>query len=120
MSIGVTEKSWLDDDYVPVLRSDTLVRHYGNEAIAWSPARSAPTFLDPVAAIVLQVIDGQASVNELISDVHEVLDIPRDIAAGQIGRVLRAFGEAEMLGGLEREQDDVGVPPTVFHDPPNN
>lgn len=117
MTTIVNGRYGFDESYVPVLRPDSLVRHYGNEGVAWSPAHGSPTYLDPVAASVLNILDGRASVGELIADVHDVLNVPREIASSQIGRVVRVFLDGGLLEGTVDERN--GSPSSIFHDPLN-
>lgn len=102
----------------PEPRSDALIRHYDNEAVAWSPISRHPTHLDAVAALVFQMLDGTASVADLIADVHEVIGIPESLAANQIRRVigqLEGAGLLTMSAAQEVPDAELGL----FPAPPN-
>ena len=123
-----------DPSFVPVLRSDLLRRDLGHESLIWSPIRAKPTSLDPVASVMLQVVDGAATVADLASDVEDVVGIdaslaearvqghhplrrgkgPRDLTACRAhGTSTRAVCEPpEHLSGEEgsSREDDIGQP----------
>lgn len=106
------------DGFRPCVRADALVRRYGNEAVAWSPLHRYPTSMDPVAALVFQLLDGSASVAELVTDVHEVVGIPQSIAHNQLMRVLSQLHDAGLL--LTSAADvDPDAEPDLFPAPPN-
>ena len=81
----------------PQVRPDAIVRHYGNEIVAWSPIGHQPTALDPVAALLYQFFDGTASVAELVTDVHEAIGVLPTVAANQVRRVIEQLGDAGLL-----------------------
>jgi hypothetical protein len=85
------------DEFVPELRSRSLVRHYGSEAVGWSDTGASPVLLDQIAAVVAQIVDGEATVGDLAQDVHAVLGVGRGIAAAQIRRALAQLDEGELL-----------------------
>lgn len=84
-------------DFRPTLRERTIVHRIGDEAVVWSDLRPEPTLLDPVAAVMLDVIDGLATTAELIDDVQSVLGIDHFAARAQVKRVLNLFDDAGML-----------------------
>ena len=85
------------DGFRPVLRSDNLARHYDNEVVAWSSASALPVFLDPIAAVVFQIIDGVATVADLINDVHAELGLAREVADLQIRKCLHLLDAGGLL-----------------------
>lgn len=84
-------------DVVPVLRGDVLRRDVGDECVVWAPSAAEPVVLDPVARLMLEVIDGQASVDELALDVHEEVGVPFDTARRQVERVVALLERAGLL-----------------------
>ena len=62
-------------DFVPALRTDFLRREVDGETVVWSPLAAEPVVLDPVATVMLDVIDGEASVGQLASEVHEEVGV---------------------------------------------
>jgi SAM-dependent methyltransferase len=68
-----------------------------------------PVFLDSVAALLLQVIDGRATVNDLVDDVHEVLGVEPTIARGEVLRSLDIFA----AGGLLENAPISSRPPSM-------
>lgn len=107
----------IDGEFVPQVRSGVEVREFGTEVLAWSPVHPRPAFLDPVAAIVMQIVDGEATIDELTQDVHSTLDVPTDIASAQITRSIGLLDDFALLA------DSVPGPrqgsELIFHDPPN-
>ena len=53
--------------------------------------------LDPVATVMLDVIDGEASIGQLATEVHEEVGVPFDVALQQVGRTVQLFDAAGML-----------------------
>lgn len=85
------------EGFVPVTRADNVVRSYGNEAVAWSAIAPEPVFLDPVAALVLQIVDGCATVGDLVEDVHDVLGVDPTVALEALNRTLGLFAAGGLL-----------------------
>lgn len=102
-----------DRGHIPRLRNDFARQDVGVETVVWSPARLAPSVLDPVCTIMLDVIDGEASVGDIADDVTEVVGVPSEVAMAQ---VRRAIGVLEMVGLLSGSQagDSVEVGSAVF------
>ncbi len=86
---------------VPELRDDLLCADVDAERVVWSPIRVEPVALDPVASVMLDVIDGDASIDQLIDDVHCSIGVSRDVADNQVRRVLALFDSAGMLRSSE-------------------
>ena len=106
------------DSSVPQVRTDAVVHHFDNEIVAWSSITAAPAYLDPVAALALQMLDGTASVADLIADVHEVLGIPKAVARSQLRRAISLLDD----GGLLTSSTAPESPATdidLFPAPPN-
>ena len=106
------------DRFAPQVRPGALVKHYDNEAVAWSPVSPVPTHLDALAALVYQLLDGGALVADLVADVHDVVGVPLSIARNQIRRVVAQLDGAALLVS----SDEAPNGPTahdVFSQPPN-
>ena len=84
-------------DEVPQLRPDLIRRSIDNDVIIWSPLASEPTVLDPVAAVMLDVVDGDASVRELAHEVSQEVGIAFDIALREVQRTVALFADAASL-----------------------
>ncbi len=84
-------------DFVPRLRDDLLRCPVGSEAVIWSPVRHAPVALDAVAAVMLDVVDGEASVAELTNDVYEIVGVPMAVAETRVQRIIGLFEHAGAL-----------------------
>lgn len=86
-----------DDQFVPSLRTDLLRRDIDGEAVLWSPIRADPVALDPVATVMLDVIDGVATISDLVLDVQDVIGVSNDIARAQVQRIIRRLDDARVL-----------------------
>jgi len=84
-------------EFVPELRGDFERRQVGAECVVWSPLAPEPTALDPVGAVMLDVVDGAASIGELAIDVHEEIGVPLEQAREQVARVITALDRAGLL-----------------------
>ena len=83
-----------------VLKKEGLI---GNEAVAWSAIAPEPVYLDAPAALLLQIVDGQATRVDLADDIHEVLGVDRDPRVdGEVG--LRPGPDPVQKIALERER----------------
>jgi hypothetical protein len=84
-------------DFVPTLRTGFERRDIGSEAVVWSPLAPEPAVLDPVATVMLDVIDGTASAGELAREVHEEVGIPLPAAQQQVSRIVEQFHRVGLL-----------------------
>jgi hypothetical protein len=109
-------------DGVPELRGDYLRRDLEGGCVVWSPVSPAPTVLDPVAAVMLDVIDGEASVGQLATEVHEEVGVPLEVARQQVERTVQLFGQAGLLTSprADAAMDDLAPRRPLFADPPNH
>jgi len=107
----------LFEDSIVSVRRGTHVRTYAGEAVVWSPGRP-PLLLDPVGAVVLQLLNGEATVGDLAIEVSEEVGIPRSIALNQFRRVLSSLAEGGALSG-PHSVPPPDVPGEVFHGPYN-
>lgn len=105
------------ESFIPTVRDDTLVRRYGQEAVVW-PTLGIPLHLNPVGAVVLDMLDGHVSLSELADDIHATLGVPRTVALDQLRSIV---GTLESGGVLTTS--DLASPafPTDshFYGPPN-
>jgi hypothetical protein len=83
--------------FVPVLRTDFERRSVGTECVVWSPLAPEPSALDPLAAVMLDVVDGEASIGDLAIDVHEEIGVPLEQAQDQVTRIVELFDRARLL-----------------------
>ncbi len=82
---------------VPQVRDDLVIDRGANDAVAWSPAHVDPTYLDPVATLMLDVFDGVASVGVLANEVADVLGISETMALDQIARIVGIYRKGRLL-----------------------
>jgi hypothetical protein len=77
-------------------RDDLLIREIDGQVIAWSPISPEPRALDPLSAVLLQLLDGRTSVGELVADMCDVLQIDEHGASGLLHHHLSLLD----MGGL--------------------
>lgn len=104
-----------DAEFIPELRPDIELQRIGAESVAWSPVRRAPVALDPVATVMLDVIDGQASIGELVQDVAEVVGASIDVARTQVLRVIADLDAGGLL--VSSGAEPPGPPLSPFANP---
>ncbi len=80
--------AFLDDGYKPAIAPRTLRYDLGDEAIVWASTHHAPLYLDPAAALISSIFDGEGTREEIIEDLDAVLETEPGIAAEQLNRVL--------------------------------
>ena len=83
--------------FAPQLRADLLRRDLDHEAVIWSPLRSTPTALDAIATVMLSVIDGTGTVDELAEDVRDVVGLDGELARAQVNRIVDQLDAAGAL-----------------------
>lgn len=83
--------------FVPELRLDLLRRDIDDRTVVWSPLAPEPVVLDPVARILLDVFDGEATVEVIASEVSDEVGISREAALSEVGRVVELFGATGLL-----------------------
>lgn len=109
-------------DATPAIRDDLLVHAFDDaSALAWGNHPN-PVALDPAGHIVLQILDGQATVDELVADIHDIVAIPEAIARQRVEHTLRLGAAYGLLVG---HGDDVMPGPAPVDidfllGPPNN
>jgi hypothetical protein len=111
----------LSSDVVPVLRDGIERQDIDGEAVVWSPISLVPTRLDPVATVLLDVIDGVASIGEIVADVQEVIGLPYDVAQQQVTHIVRTFDNAKLLttSSSNEHADEAIARRELFVAPPN-
>jgi hypothetical protein len=104
-----------DEGFVPVLRGDLLRRDFEHEAVVWSPIRREPIALDPVATVMLGVIDGSATVADLTADVQDVVGVSQEVASAQVHRIIDWLDRGGALASSAEEP--VTSPRSLFVSP---
>ena len=105
---------------VPELHTDYVRREVDGECVVWSPRAAEPAVLDPVATVMLDVIDGEASIAQLAREVHEEVGVPFDVALRQVERTVQLLDGAGLLtSSAPRPPEDAVAPQPLFANPPN-
>jgi hypothetical protein len=94
----------VDATVAPRIRDDLLRRDLDLQAVIWSPTRRDPVSLDPVVTVIADLIDGSATVADLVEDIQEVVGVPTATAESQVARALSALQEAGALVSAMPEQ----------------
>ncbi len=107
----------LDGSAAPCARDDLLIRHIGDETVAWSPIASSPVHLPSGSAMLLQLLDGQVTTADLVADLGAVVELDQRAARKLLDNELTAFDEAGLLAtsveplNHDRERDVFPAPP---------
>jgi len=112
---------FLSSDVIPVLRDGIERQDIDGEAVVWSPISPVPTRLDPVATVLLDVIDGLASIGEIVADVQDVVGLPYDVAQQRVAQIVRTFDDARLLtiSSSNEHADEAIARRELFVAPPN-
>jgi len=108
-----------DERPIEAMAEDTVIRFFENEAVAWGPGQPWPLYLDPVASLVVQMLDGEATVAELAEDVHEIVGVPNETAVDQIRRSVSLLRDGGVLEGAVEAADEPPDDDGVFRNPPS-
>lgn len=104
-------------DAIVALADDAVVRHYDGEAVAWSP-RGEPLHLDPASAVIVQLLDGSATVGQLAREISEEVGIPEPLAFSRLRDAVTTFEHAGLLD--DSNHSALGAAePSWFHGPLN-
>lgn len=96
--------------FVPVKRPDAERLVLGTESVAWSPIRSMPVYLDPVANLLYEIFDGDASLADFVDDVVSAVGIDRATAEFQVSRVAQLLYAGGLLtDSLELEGQELPI-----------
>jgi hypothetical protein len=107
------------DGLRPSIAAVVETRSYEDGIIAWSPSNPRLTPLAGVASVVFQILDGSATVAELVEDIHEVVGVPEAVARGQLRRLLDQFATDGLLEGVNGGDGSVPTKIDLFPAPPN-
>ena len=95
-------------------------RDVEGECVVWSPVAAEPAVLDPVATVMLDVIDGDASIGQLATEVHEEIGVPFDVALRQVTQTVQLLDGAGMLtSSLTLPPEEAAARRQLFPNPPN-
>jgi hypothetical protein len=100
-----------DPEFAPRLRQDVVWRSFGQEAVAWSPERREPAYLDPFAVLLSSVMDGEATLAELADDIAAEFDLAAEAAVA----TTRAVTGYLDLHGLLTTSEPEDVPWFLAH-----
>lgn len=100
-----------DAEFVPTLVPELESRQIGDEAVVWPAGFPRPTYVDPIARVLLGVIDGKATMAELLDDIEAVFAIERALAAAQLARVVGVLDSGGLLDSSMAAQIFAGDPP---------
>lgn len=106
------------DSLRPAVISNAFIRRYGEDILAWAPSSPRPLALEGVAAVVYQILDGSATIAELVHDIHDIVGVPPAVARSQLRVVVEQLADAGLLEDLVTSRQ-APVELDLFPAPPN-
>jgi len=100
-------------DLVPVPTAHTAVVAVADEAILVDERRGHLHLLNSSGTLVWSLLDGVSSVGDICADLADVVGIPADIVAADVGRLVRRLLDDDLVvaSGYQRAPlpDELGV-----------
>jgi PqqD family protein of HPr-rel-A system len=93
----------------PKVRDDLTVVVLDGECVIYDDETGDLHHLNPTATIVFQICDGSGTVPELAGDIAEVFSVEGAQVQQQVEDLIRGFGEAGLLEGVERKRPEDAV-----------
>ncbi|MCP3853532.1 MAG: PqqD family protein [Actinomycetia bacterium] len=106
----------LDDSYVAKPRGGLVGAEIGAERVIWNRHYGAPAYLEPIAALLWALLDGEVTVGELVDDVVDVIGIEAEIARPRIQGAMQTY----RAGGLLTDSPDSSLADDFFPFPPSH
>lgn len=105
----------IETDFVPTVSADIRAWSVGGEAVLVNSRSGSVHALNPIAALVWQCFDGQATLGEIVADLAEGFCESVDVVRSDVLTMARAAAKAGLLQGVEYEplivaQSPAGIP----------
>jgi hypothetical protein len=97
----MAEGSTLDGSSRPAVRDGLTTEEIDGELLVFDPVAVRIHQLDPLGALVWQLLDGSATVDELVEDLAEGFGAPEDRVRGDLAALLEKLEEEMLLEGIE-------------------
>ncbi len=113
----------LDDAATPVVRSDLTTALIDGELVVFDPVTSEVHQLDPVGTVIWQLLDGEATIGELVVDLADGFGVPEGQVRADVAALLATMEEHHLLASetqpLAAPGPSVEPPgPSYLIDPP--
>jgi PqqD family protein of HPr-rel-A system len=79
------------------MRSDVSLVELDQEAVVYDPLTGLVHYLNPMAALVLQLCDGTATVKETTADLADANEVAPEAIDADIRRLVKQFREAGLV-----------------------
>ena len=84
-------------DFVPTLHDDFVRSHIADQCVVWSPSAAEPTALDTLATVMLDVVDGEATMGQIATEVHQEIGIPLETAQRKVKEIVDGYDRVGLL-----------------------
>ena len=96
----------IDGAFVPEPAPGIQTAECDGGAVLYDEARARLHVLDPLAALIWGCFDGTASLDEIVADVSEVLEIDAGDARQAVSTLTRLVASRGLLAGIAAPPDD--------------
>ena len=100
MGEGLVEASEIGTTFVPRFRADVATVEVGDEAVLFEEDTGNLHQLDPIATIVCGFFDGQTSIADVVTDLAEGFDAPRETIETDVLAMIRRLGRLGLFVGV--------------------
>lgn len=123
-SSDVVDPDAIDPAFIPRARASVVSEPVGSEMVLVDSESGLVHALNPVAALVWQCFDGEASLDDLVADLADGFGAPADVVRDDLLTMTRAAGRSGLLDGVATresgepritglaEGEAVSLPPT--------
>ena len=81
----------------PQIRDDLTIVELDGEAVVYDERSGGIHHLNPGATLVLSMLDGSTLIDDLVREIAEAVDEPREKLERQIAAIVQRFAEAGLL-----------------------
>ena len=107
------EPSTIDTGFVPRFREDVVLVPVQDEAVLLEQDVGALHQLDQIATVVCQLLDGRATIDQVVDELVEAFATDRATIAGDVLTLVRGLGQKGLLHGIQGEEPAEDVPKVV-------
>jgi PqqD family protein of HPr-rel-A system len=97
-------------DAYPRVREDLTVAVLDGEAVVYDDVAGDLHHLNSTATVVFQLLNGDATVEELAADLADAYGMPQDDVAVQVRDLVRSLADQHLLVGTEPDPRTKGDP----------
>lgn len=89
----------LTSDWAPARAADVLSIELGDETLLYRPTSGGVHRLDPVGSVVWRLLDGDATVDELVGDLAAAFAADPTVVRADVHVLVEGLAEASLLAG---------------------